>query len=163
MARAASALLEIEDLDAFYGQRAGRSRTSPSRWATSASRSIGRNGMGKTTLCNAIMGIDAAARDAARSASRAASSLGKPSYKIAGAGIGYVPQGRRLFPSLTVDEHLRMVARGAAASALDAATRVYELFPRLAERKRNGGDAALRRRAADARDRPRAARRTPSC
>jgi branched-chain amino acid transport system ATP-binding protein len=53
-------------------------------------------------------------------------------------GIGYVPQGRRLFPSLTVDEHLRMVGgrNGGSRWTID---RVYELFPRLAERKRNGG------------------------
>jgi branched-chain amino acid transport system ATP-binding protein len=64
--------------------------------------------------------------------------VGRPSYKIAGAGIGYVPQGRRLFESLTVDEHLRMAAprRGSHRWTPDA---VYELFPRLAERRQNGG------------------------
>jgi branched-chain amino acid transport system ATP-binding protein len=63
---------------------------------------------------------------------------GRPSYKVAQTGIGYVPQGRRLFESLTVDEHLRMAAPrdGDARWTPDA---VYELFPRLAERKDNGG------------------------
>ena len=60
--------------------------------------------------------------------------LGKPAYKVAGAGIGYVPQGRRLFESLTVDEHLEIV--GASSKAEWTPDRVYELFPRLAERKR---------------------------
>ena len=60
------------------------------------------------------------------------------SHKIARLGIGYVPQGRRLFPSLSVDEHLRMVA-GRNGGDRWTPTRVYELFPRLAERKRNGG------------------------
>ena len=63
--------------------------------------------------------------------------LGRPAYKIASAGIGYVPQGRRLFQSLTVDEHLQIV--GAKASAAWTSDRVYELFPRLAERKNVSG------------------------
>ena len=64
--------------------------------------------------------------------------VGKSSHKIAGMGIGYVPQGRRLFPSLSVDEHLRIVAGRTGGSRWNM-QRVYELFPRLAERKRNGG------------------------
>ena len=97
---------------------------------------IGRNGMGKTTLCNAIMQIrPATTRGSIRF--RGEECVGRPSYKIAASGIGYVPQGRRLFESLTVDEHLRMVAsRGEQRWTPDA---VYELFPRLAERRRNGG------------------------
>jgi branched-chain amino acid transport system ATP-binding protein len=63
--------------------------------------------------------------------------VGLPSYKIAGLGIGYVPQGRRLFPSLSVDEHLRMVA-GRNGGRWTIA-RVYDLFPRLAERRKHGG------------------------
>jgi len=67
--------------------------------------------------------------------------VGVPSHKIARRGIGYVPQGRRLFPSLTVDQHLRIAARGASGAAGREwnRDRVYELFPRLAERKSNGG------------------------
>ena len=58
--------------------------------------------------------------------------LGRSPYRIAGAGIGYVPQGRRLFPSLTVDEHLRIITgRNGGAWTIE---RVYDLFPRLAER-----------------------------
>jgi branched-chain amino acid transport system ATP-binding protein len=97
---------------------------------------IGRNGMGKTTLCNAIMQIrPATTRGSIRF--RGEECVGRPSYKIAAAGIGYVPQGRRLFESLSVDEHLRMVAtRGDQRWTPDA---VYELFPRLGQRRRNGG------------------------
>jgi branched-chain amino acid transport system ATP-binding protein len=97
---------------------------------------IGRNGMGKTTLCKAIMGI---APPQARGSIRfhGEELVGRPSYRIASAGIGYVPQGRRLFPSLTVDEHLRMI-RSNGGGRWTMAT-VYELFPRLAERKKNGG------------------------
>jgi branched-chain amino acid transport system ATP-binding protein len=62
---------------------------------------------------------------------------GKPAHKIARAGVGYVPQGRRLFQSLTVDEHLQIV--GAPSKAAWTPKRVYELFPRLAERKHVSG------------------------
>ena len=96
---------------------------------------IGRNGMGKTTLCNAIMQM----RPAHVSGSirfQGRELVGSASYKVAGAGIGYVPQGRRLFESLTVDEHLRMAARRRGEWT---AERVYELFPRLGERRGNGG------------------------
>ena len=69
---------------------------------------VGRNGMGKTTLCNAIMGISPPrARGSIRFEGKEI--LGKSSSKIANLGVGYVPQGRRLFPSLSVDEHLRMI------------------------------------------------------
>jgi branched-chain amino acid transport system ATP-binding protein len=93
--------------------------------------------MGKTTLCAAIMGLNPPrVTGSARFAGKEL--VGRPSYRIAEAGLGYVPQGRRLFPSLTVDEHLRMVSgrNGKSRWTVDA---VYELFPRLAERKKNGG------------------------
>src|SRR5213078_1491596 len=98
---------------------------------------IGRNGMGKTTLCNAIMGI---APPAVRGSIAFAGTelVGRQSYKVARLGIGYVPQGRRLFPSLSVDEHLQMVS-GRNGGGGWTPERIYELFPRLAERKRNGG------------------------
>ncbi|MFN0153961.1 MAG: ABC transporter ATP-binding protein [Gaiella sp.] len=98
---------------------------------------VGRNGMGKTTLCASIMGMNPPrARGSIRF--RGKELVGSPSAAIARLGIGYVPQGRRLFPSLTVDEHLRMVASRDSAARWTA-ERIYELFPRLAERKRNGG------------------------
>ena len=90
---------------------------------------VGRNGMGKTTLCNAIMGI----RPPEVSGSirfEGQELVGRASYRIAAGGIGYVPQGRRLFPSLTVDEHLRMIR--APGSLRWTPDRIYELFPRTA-------------------------------
>jgi branched-chain amino acid transport system ATP-binding protein len=132
-------LLEIRGLSAFYGGAQALDDVTFAMGNESIAI-IGRNGMGKTTLCNAIMGI---------SPPRAAGSIrfdgkelvGAPSHKIARSGIGYVPQGRRLFPSLTVDQHLRIATRSASSNGATAWTRdrVYELFPRLAERKRNGG------------------------
>jgi branched-chain amino acid transport system ATP-binding protein len=130
-----STLFEIEDLNAYYGAAQileGVSLT----MATEGVAVIGRNGMGKTTLCAAVMGMMPRATGSIRFKGKEI--LGRPSYKIAGLGIGYVPQGRRLFPSLSVDEHLRMLSRGTRGKRWTPEA-VYELFPRLAERKKNGG------------------------
>jgi branched-chain amino acid transport system ATP-binding protein len=126
------ALLEVEGLDAFYGSAQALEGVSFSMGVEAVSV-IGRNGMGKTTLCNAVMGVSP---PAARGSIRFAGTelLGRPSYKIAQAGIAYVPQGRRLFQSLSTDEHLKMIRTSRAGRWTSAA--VYELFPRLAQRKR---------------------------
>jgi branched-chain amino acid transport system ATP-binding protein len=134
----AGALLEVSGLSAYYGSAQALEDVTFAMGRESIAI-VGRNGMGKTTLCNAIMGI---------SPPRAEGSIrfdgeelvGMPSHKIARRGVGYVPQGRRLFPSLTVDQHLKIAARDASSDG-DGWTRdrVYELFPRLAERKGNGG------------------------
>jgi branched-chain amino acid transport system ATP-binding protein len=125
-------LLEVEGLDAFYGSAQALEGVSLSM-GVEAVAVIGRNGMGKTTLCNAVMGV---APPSARGSVRFAGGelLGRPSYKIAQAGIAYVPQGRRLFQSLSTDEHLKMI-RTPRAGRWTPAT-IYELFPRLAERKK---------------------------
>ena len=128
-------LLAVENVSAFYGTAQALEDVS---FALSggATSMVGRNGMGKTTLCNAIVGIPPA-RVTGSIRYQGKELVGRPSYKIAKLGIGYVPQGRRLFPSLSVDEHLRMLAvRGSKQWTIQ---RVYELFPRLAERRRNGG------------------------
>ena len=102
--------------------------------------------MGKTTLCNAIVGVPPA-RVTGSIRYRGEELVGKPSYRIAKLGIGYVPQGRRLFPSLSVDEHLRMLAARTGVEALDGRAR-YELFPRLPSAS---GTAARSSRAASSR------------
>ena len=130
-----STLFEIEGLDAYYGQAQVLEGVSLAMGAEGVAV-IGRNGMGKTTLCAAVMGMMPRASGSIRFKEQEI--LGRPSYKIAGLGIGYVPQGRRLFPSLSVDEHLRMLARGTRGKRWTPDA-VYELFPRLAERKKNGG------------------------
>ena len=95
---------------------------------------MGRNGMGKSTLALAIMGLIPIS---AGSISYGEVELHKSSpTKIARTGIGYVPQGRRVFPSLTVDEHLKIVEKKNSKWNTKS---IYELFPRLAERKNNGG------------------------
>jgi uncharacterized protein (UPF0261 family)/ABC-type branched-subunit amino acid transport system ATPase component len=96
---------------------------------------VGRNGMGKTTLCNTIMGLVRVSSGTIRYASEELTRLSPA--QIARLGIGYVPQGRRLWRSLTVDEHLRVVAgHGRGAWSIE---RIYETFPRLAERRNNTG------------------------
>ncbi|KIT16233.1 ABC transporter permease [Jannaschia aquimarina] len=95
---------------------------------------VGRNGMGKTTLCKAIMGMVQVASGSITFAGQPL--VGRNPTEIARMGVGYVPQGRRLWPSLTVDEHLRMVETSEGAWTVD---RIYSTFPRLAERKSNGG------------------------
>ena len=127
-------LLELEGLDAFYGTAQALEGVSFSMGQEAVSV-IGRNGMGKTTLCCALMGVEPPnARGSARF--RGKQLLGLPSYKIAGLGIAYVPQGRRLFESLSTDEHLRMIRTSRPGKWNTNA--VYELFPRLAERKKVG-------------------------
>ncbi len=138
---APAALLEIEGLNAFYGSAQALEDVSFAMSRESIAI-VGRNGMGKTTLCNAIMGMSPP-RTSGSIRFDGRELVGSQSYEIARRGIGYVPQGRRLFPSLTVDQHLRIAARGTSSNGGTETEwtreRVYDLFPRLAERKRNGG------------------------
>jgi branched-chain amino acid transport system ATP-binding protein len=99
---------------------------------------VGRNGMGKTTLCNTIMGLVPAMGGSVKLGG--VEVTGKKIHKVAAQGIAYVPQGRRLFPSLSVDEHLQMLARGTRGQrwTKDA---VYDLFPRLTQRRDLSGAA----------------------
>jgi branched-chain amino acid transport system ATP-binding protein len=127
-------LLEVEDVHGYYGTAHVLEGVSFSMGAEPVAL-IGRNGMGKSTLCAALVGLLGHATGSVRLEGNEL--LGRPAYKIAGAGIGFVPQGRRLFQSLTVDEHLQIV--GAKSSAAWTPNRVYELFPRLAERKQVSG------------------------
>ena len=127
-------LLRIRGLNAFYG-RAHVLHDVELDIGDEPVAVVGRNGMGKTTLCNAIVGIPPA-RVTGSIRFNGEELIGLPSYKITKRGLAYVPQGRRLFPSLTTDEHLRMVgSTGGRWTVSD----VYELFPRLAERKRISG------------------------
>jgi branched-chain amino acid transport system ATP-binding protein len=134
----AEPLLSIRGLEAFYGQ-AHILQNVEFDLGDESVAVVGRNGMGKTTLCASIMGLMPSLHGSTRGSIRFAGRelRGRQPYKIAGLGIGYVPQGRRLFPSLSVDEHLRMVGRRSNNGWTPE--RVYDLFPRLGERRRNGG------------------------
>jgi branched-chain amino acid transport system ATP-binding protein len=130
----AAPLFEVSDLNGYYGSAHVLQGVSFSMGAEPIAL-IGRNGMGKSTMCAAIVGLLEKRSGSVRLEGQEL--MHKPAYKIAGAGIGFVPQGRRLFQSLTVDEHFQIV--GAASSASWTPARVYELFPRLAERKNVSG------------------------
>src|SRR3984957_10130345 len=134
---AGKAVLQVQDLQVYYGESHALQGVSLGldRGILSV---VGRNGMGKTTLCNTIVGLMRARSGAIRFDGRDISGL-EP-HEIIRAGIGFVPQGRRLWPSLSVDETLRLSLRsGGAAGASWTVERVYATFPRLAERRNNGG------------------------
>ncbi|MEV0069189.1 MULTISPECIES: ABC transporter ATP-binding protein [unclassified Amycolatopsis] len=96
----------------------------------------GRNGMGKTTALKAVMALSVPRVSAGSVRFDDTELTRRKPHQIARAGIGYVPQGRRIFPSLTVDEHLDIVARPAPAGYEPWTwQRVFDLFPRLAERR----------------------------
>ena len=127
-------ILSIDDLHVYYGQGHVLQGVSL-RLDRGVLAIVGRNGMGKTTLCNAIMGLVPPTRGSILLAGEQI--IGLRPYAIVARGIGYVPQGRRVWPSLTVDEHLRLAARRNKGPW--TSERVYETFPALAARRRNGG------------------------
>ncbi|MBV9944922.1 MAG: ABC transporter ATP-binding protein [Solirubrobacterales bacterium] len=134
---ASEPLLAVTGLRAYYGP-ALVVEDAEFSIGTESVAMIGRNGMGKTSLCKAIVGMaPPVARGSIRFEGREL--VGRPSYKICQSGIGYVPQGRRLFGSLTVDEHLRMISKRMVRRGRWSPDAVYELFPRLADRRRISG------------------------
>jgi len=138
MAEAAS-LLEVDGIETFYGLSQVLFGLSLSIRKGEMVSLMGRNGMGKTTTIRSIMGLTRARAGAIRF--RGGDVRDLPSYRIAKLGIGLVPEGRQIFPNLTVRENL--VA--AAASRLGASDpwtldKIHALFPRLADRGGNMGN-----------------------
>ena len=135
-----SEFLHIDNLSAGYGEAVILNGVSLALAQGETLALLGRNGTGKTTLMNTIAG---ATRQHAGSITLAGVALHKLApHERAAAGIGWVPQERNIFKSLTVHENLTEVARPARAGSTTrpwTPERVYELFPRLAERKTNLG------------------------
>ena len=128
-----SELLNVQALSAGYGEAVVLSNISFTLGEGQTLALLGRNGTGKTTLINTLAGTT---RQHGGSITLGQAILHKlPSHERAAAGIGWVPQERNIFKSLTVDENLTAVACPGAWTP----TRVYSLFPRLAERKTNLG------------------------
>jgi uncharacterized protein (UPF0261 family)/ABC-type branched-subunit amino acid transport system ATPase component len=128
-------LLEIRGLNVFYG-RSHALQGVDLTLEHGVLSLVGRNGMGKTTLCRAIVGLMPAASGSIRFMGEEL--IGRTPADIARLGLAYVPQGRRLWPSLTVDEHLRLAAGNGRAQW--TIPRIYEAFPRIAERRNNRGN-----------------------
>jgi uncharacterized protein (UPF0261 family)/ABC-type branched-subunit amino acid transport system ATPase component len=130
-----TATLEVRGLNVYYGASHALQGVDLTLSAGALSV-VGRNGMGKTTLCKTIVGLLKPSSGSIRFQGQEIA--GSDAAAIARLGIGYVPQGRRLWPSLTVDEHLRLTHAGKRGAW--SPERVYETFPRLAERKGNRGN-----------------------
>ncbi|SEH72301.1 amino acid/amide ABC transporter ATP-binding protein 2, HAAT family [Rhizobium tibeticum] len=127
--------LEVENLSAGYGPTRVLDGVSFSVPAGARLAVLGRNGMGKTTLLATLAGQTKRYDGTIRIG--AADVTGMPSAARAHKGLGYVPQARCVFPTLTVEENLFVGLKGRAKSALDEA---YDMFPRLKERRRNLGN-----------------------
>jgi branched-chain amino acid transport system ATP-binding protein len=131
-------MLEVRDLYSGYGEAIVVRGVSLDVRAGEIVALLGRNGMGKTTFIRAIMGLTPPQIRSGTIVWRGASLVGLRPHDIAARKIAIVPQGRRLFPSLTVTEHLTMLK---SARAKDGWTvdRVFGIFPRLAERRYHRG------------------------
>ena len=137
--RRAEAVLRIEAIDSYYGQSQVLFAMGLEVGAGEVVSLMGRNGMGKTTTVKSIMGLVRVARG--RVVFDEAPIQALPPHRIARLGLGLVPEGRQVFPNLTVRENL--VATAISRGGVDAPwtlARVYELFPALAERQTSMGN-----------------------
>jgi branched-chain amino acid transport system ATP-binding protein len=132
-------MLEIRDLQSFYGDAhvvQGASLTVRDREVVAL---LGRNGMGKTSLIRSVMGLSTPQVRGGSVTWKGEMLNGLKPHDIAGRKIALVPQGRRLFPSLSVAEHLTML-KPAHVKQGWTVERIFALFPRLAERRNNRGN-----------------------
>jgi branched-chain amino acid transport system ATP-binding protein len=126
--------LEAEGLNAFYGKSHILHDVSLVAREGHITALLGRNGAGKTTTLKCLMGLVPLRAGTVRVFGEETTRL--PPYRVAAMGVGYVPEGRRIFANLTVEENLRVPLERPGPFTIP---RIYELFPRLAERKQNRG------------------------
>lgn len=132
-------MLALQDVETFYGQSQVLFGVSLQIGAGEVVGLLGRNGMGKTTTVRSIMGLVGASAGQIRFDDEEL--RGQPAYRIAQRGLGLVPEGRQIFPNLTVRENLVVTAARRAGNAEEwNLDRVYDLFPRLHERRGNMGN-----------------------
>ncbi|GAB3647207.1 ABC transporter ATP-binding protein [Ramlibacter alkalitolerans] len=131
------AVLDIQELSAAYGQARVLHAVSMQVRPGEIVALLGRNGMGKTSLVRSVMGLGTPRVQAGTVRMEGRDLVGLPAHRIARQRIGYVPQGRRVFQSLTVLEHLEMLARGQPGAW--SVSRVFQAFPRLQERQGHRG------------------------
>ena len=131
-----TALLQVDDIDLFYGDAQALSGVSIEIAAGEIVAIVGANGAGKSSLIRAIHGIEKPA--AGRVRFDGTDITGWSSHRVCETGVGHVAEGRQVFPNLSVLENLEMGANLKRARAAEAATldRVFGLFPRLAERRK---------------------------
>ncbi len=135
----AAAIIEAQDVHAHYGASHVLHGVSLAIRRGESVGLLGRNGMGKTTLIRCILGLVRASAGRIRVAGRDVTAL--PTERIVQLGIGYVPEGRQIFPNLSVRENLVMAARAGTDGRTDwTLERVLETFPRLADRIDYGGN-----------------------
>jgi branched-chain amino acid transport system ATP-binding protein len=127
-------LLALENVSAGYGESIVLEDVSFAMNEGDSLALLGRNGVGKTSLLVTLMGLTRLHRGAIRWAGADVNKV--PTWKRSRAGLGWVPQERHMFPSLTVEEHLTVVARPGPWNL----QKVYEIFPRLLERRQNMGN-----------------------
>ncbi len=132
-------MLEVRGLEASYGASQILFGVDLDIAAGEVVTLLGRNGMGKTTTVRTIMGLMRPKAGSVAFAGRALA--GQPAYRIAQAGLGLVPEGRQIFPNLSVRENLVATARPPAGNDEPwTLERIFALFPRLAERQTNMGN-----------------------
>jgi branched-chain amino acid transport system ATP-binding protein len=127
-------VLQAEGLNTYYGKSHILHGVSLEVHEGELVTLLGRNGAGKSTTLRSIMGLTPARDGAVRIFGQATTDW--PPYRIAALGVGYVPEGRRIFPNLTVEENLKVPLERPGPWSIP---RIYELFPRLAERRNNRG------------------------
>jgi branched-chain amino acid transport system ATP-binding protein len=132
-------MLEVKNVHSYYGEAHVVQGASLTVGASEVVALLGRNGMGKTSLIRSIMALAAPQMRSGTVRWNGEDLSGLTPHEIARRKIGYVPQGRRLFPSLTVTEHLIVLKSPRAANGWTV-ERVFALFPRLAERRQHRGN-----------------------
>ena len=128
-------MLEVSDVHTYYGESHVLHGVSLAVGAGEVVAILGRNGMGKTTVIRSIVGFTPPRRGSVRFKGQDVTR--RPSFRMTDLGMALVPQGRRVFPSLSVRENLEVARRGRGPWTLE---RVYRVFPRLLERERNRGN-----------------------
>ena len=128
----AQEILEISDIHTYYGDSHVLHGVSLKVEKGARVAILGRNGMGKTTLIRSIIGFTPPREGTIRFRGKEISNL--PAYQIAQKGLGLVPQGRRIFPSLSVKENLTVAARNANRNGVWSLEKVYNFFPILKQR-----------------------------
>jgi branched-chain amino acid transport system ATP-binding protein len=132
-------MLEVHELHSYYGEAHVVQGASLNVRDGEAVALLGRNGMGKTTLIRSIMGLTPPTVRGGSVRWNGTELVGLAPHEIAQRKIAIVPQGRRLFPSLTVTEHLTMLKPASVTEGWTVA-KAFELFPRLAERRHHRGN-----------------------